>query len=155
MTKTIDTRIEQFSKALGAAVEACLWSTIPSIEDDGAQIAENADEYWASPETLTKVRGTIAYYMKGWFLENYESIEKAAEKLGGWEMIGHDFWLTSQGHGAGFWDRGLGDLGDKLTDTVQGFEGILGLYVESDDKGNEELKIDPYNVLDFNDQLYT
>ena len=28
---------------------------------------------------------------------------------------GHDFWLTRNGHGAGFWDRGLGELGDKLT----------------------------------------
>jgi len=30
-------------------------------------------------------------------------------------QFGHDFWLTRNGHGAGFWDRGLGKLGDKLT----------------------------------------
>lgn len=30
-------------------------------------------------------------------------------------QAGHDFWLTRNGHGAGFWDRGLGDLGDRLT----------------------------------------
>tara|TARA_Y100000310_G_C20550418_1_gene747771 strand:+ start:553 stop:924 length:372 start_codon:yes stop_codon:yes gene_type:complete len=30
------------------------------------------------------------------------------------EQIGHDFWLTRNGHGTGFWDRGLGDVGDKL-----------------------------------------
>jgi hypothetical protein len=29
--------------------------------------------------------------------------------------FGHDFYLTRNGHGAGFWDRGLGDLGDRLT----------------------------------------
>jgi hypothetical protein len=23
----------------------------------------------------------------------------------GFEQVGHDFWLTRQGHGAGFWDR--------------------------------------------------
>ena len=28
---------------------------------------------------------------------------------------GHDFWLTRGRHGAGFWDRGLGKLGDMLT----------------------------------------
>lgn len=33
-----------------------------------------------------------------------------------WELIGHDFWLTRNGHGVGFWDRGLGDLGDRLTE---------------------------------------
>lgn len=33
------------------------------------------------------------------------------------ERAGVDFWLTRNGHGAGFWDRGLGDL---RTDTVGG-----------------------------------
>lgn len=28
---------------------------------------------------------------------------------------GHDFWLTRNHHGAGFWDRDLGELGDVLT----------------------------------------
>ncbi len=30
------------------------------------------------------------------------------------EQVGHDFWLTREGHGVGFWDRGLGEVGDKL-----------------------------------------
>lgn len=29
--------------------------------------------------------------------------------------LGHDIALTVNGHGAGFWDRGFGDLGDRLT----------------------------------------
>lgn len=28
---------------------------------------------------------------------------------------GHDFWLTRNRHGAGFWDRGYGRVGDKLS----------------------------------------
>lgn len=31
------------------------------------------------------------------------------------DYFGHDFALTRNGHGAGFWDRGLGELGDRLT----------------------------------------
>jgi hypothetical protein len=31
------------------------------------------------------------------------------------EQAGSDFWLTRVGHGAGFWDRGLGAYGDVLT----------------------------------------
>lgn len=27
---------------------------------------------------------------------------------------GNDYWYTRNGHGTGFWDRGLGDAGDKL-----------------------------------------
>lgn len=30
-------------------------------------------------------------------------------------QAGHDFWLTRNHHGAGFWDRGLGERGDRLT----------------------------------------
>jgi hypothetical protein len=33
-----------------------------------------------------------------------------------YEKIGHDLWLTNQGHGAGFWDRNIDkDMEDKLT----------------------------------------
>jgi hypothetical protein len=32
-----------------------------------------------------------------------------------WDQVGHDLWLTRNGHGAGFWDRGLGEVGDRLT----------------------------------------
>ena len=41
---------------------------------------------------------------------------------------GNDLWLTSQGHGVGFWDRSElddGDLGDKLTAICQHNEAQL------------------------------
>lgn len=31
------------------------------------------------------------------------------------EQAGHDLWLTRNRHGVGFWDRGLGEAGDRLT----------------------------------------
>lgn len=31
------------------------------------------------------------------------------------EQLGHDFALTRNGHGAGFWDRDLGQIGEDLT----------------------------------------
>jgi hypothetical protein len=37
------------------------------------------------------------------------------------EMGGHDFWLTRNGHGAGFWDGELGDIGDRLTEASKAF----------------------------------
>lgn len=47
------------------------------------------------------------------------------------EMFGHDFWLTRNGHGAGFWDRGLGDLGLQLSDMARAY-GSSDLYVGDD-----------------------
>lgn len=40
----------------------------------------------------------------------------------GYAAAGHDLWLTSQGHGVGFWDRDeldADDLGDKLSALCQ------------------------------------
>ena len=37
------------------------------------------------------------------------------------ELAGHDFALTRNGHGAGFWDRGLGEMGDMLTDEAKAY----------------------------------
>jgi hypothetical protein len=36
-------------------------------------------------------------------------------------QMGHDFWLTRNGHGAGFWDRGLEQLGKDLTNVAKTF----------------------------------
>jgi hypothetical protein len=46
---------------------------------------------------------------------------------------GHDFWLTRNGHGAGFWDRGLGTVGDRLSKASKPY-GEVNLYIGDDDK---------------------
>lgn len=49
-------------------------------------------------------------------------MEKAGSLLDGIEpsQVGHDLWLSRNGHGAGFFDRGLGDVGDTLQDIARG-----------------------------------
>ncbi len=47
------------------------------------------------------------------------------------EQFGHDFSLTRNGHGAGFWDRGKGKLGDMLTDRCKVY-GSVDLYAGDD-----------------------
>ena len=47
---------------------------------------------------------------------------------------GHDFWLTRNRHGVGFWDRGMpGSLGQDLTEAAHGYGGV---------------DIDQYDMLD-------
>lgn len=41
--------------------------------------------------------------------------------------IGHDFYLTRQGHGVGFWDRGFGQVGEELTKWAKTY-GSINLY---------------------------
>lgn len=53
------------------------------------------------------------------------------------EQFGHDFWLTRNGHGAGFWDRAptrnteQDEIGEKLSTIARSFSGV-DLYVGDD-----------------------
>lgn len=49
--------------------------------------------------------------------------ELAGDLLEGFDesQAGHDFWLTRNGHGAGFWDGDYGDVGDDLTKIAKPF----------------------------------
>ena len=50
------------------------------------------------------------------------------------ETAGHDFWLTRNGHGAGFWDGDYeSDKGERLTKACEVF-GELYIWVNEDGK---------------------
>jgi hypothetical protein len=48
------------------------------------------------------------------------------------DFAGHNFCLTRNGHGAGFWDCGLGELGDQLTAACRPYG---SLYLSEDGEG--------------------
>lgn len=47
------------------------------------------------------------------------------------EAFAYDYWLTRNGHGAGFWDRGLGELGDVLSNKAK-MHGSVYAYAGDD-----------------------
>lgn len=49
-----------------------------------------------------------------------------------WDCAGHDFWFTRNGHGVGYWDRGLGELGERLTKATKAY-GEVYLYLGDDE----------------------
>lgn len=68
-------------------------------------------------------------------IESFVAVANEAGLLADMEdsRIGHDFTLTRNGHGVGFWDRGLGEVGDALTDLCETF-GEVSAYVGDDGK---------------------
>ena len=142
---------ERYTETLDGAVESALWSTIPTIAEDDDSMIEPAGQYEITDEEKMKLRGTLAFYIKDWFNENYDLLVEAVETvLIDWESVGHDFWLTSQGHGAGFWDRGLGELGDKLTDSCGGHSDIVSFYLTED---YTHVLVETHNITDFTGNL--
>jgi hypothetical protein len=104
-----------------AYVECALWS---SVDDDGDSLENNYDDANISPETLKQM------------VEDCESFEtdaedELAESGLDDERADHDFWLTRNGHGAGFWDEGLGKIGQTLTEKAEAY-GSFDLYVGDD-----------------------
>lgn len=50
------------------------------------------------------------------------------------EQAGHDLWLTSQSHGAGFWDGDWPLMGEELTRVCDKFFNTLDVYLGDDGK---------------------
>jgi len=110
-----------FDKFFAGYVDAALWS---SFDDQGNPLDENFGQRDISSETLRKMGEDV---WKFW-IDNDELISSDPEQAG------QDFWLTRNGHGAGFWDGGWpGDVGKRLTDAAHAY-GEFGLYVGDDGK---------------------
>lgn len=83
-----------------------------------------------SQEELLKIKNECLLFQN----ENQKELVETYKKLNYSESsAGHDFWLTRNGHGVGFWDRGLGDVGDKLSDASKLY-GQSDIYVGDDEK---------------------
>lgn len=109
-----------------AYVEAALWS---SADEHGESLEDNYSEDDLCSATLAKMREDCEDFIKANEADLKLYIERMkTEEYSGEALAGHDFWLTRNGHGAGFWDRGLGELGKRLTEEAKVYNGF-DLYV--------------------------
>lgn len=97
-------------------VECALWS---STDDDGTSLDENYSEDDVSEEAMRSIREDVEAFARD------NATDLAGMDSG---QAGHDFWLTRNHHGAGYWDRGLGEKGDRLTKASHAYGGS-DLYV--------------------------
>lgn len=111
--------------AVHGYVTALLWSSAYVVDQGGYESADNAaDDYELSDFSADDQASIVAdvYAMIAGQPESVRDFLAYLDRRSGLgtveevaEHFGHDFALTRNGHGAGFWDRGLGDLGDRLT----------------------------------------
>lgn len=96
---------------------AALWST---TDEHGEPLDAEYDIQDISAETLAQAIEDVTD-----FVDSNETllIESGLSE----EQIGHDFWLTRNRHGVGFWDRGLGAIGEALSDAARPY-GEVDLY---------------------------
>jgi thioredoxin reductase (NADPH) len=123
-------------------IATALWSSNDESDESGGEpLDKNYSADDLAPSTLEAIERDCAAFQK----KNAKLLEKAyGTSLGRRAPVGrkpgvtydasnagHDYWLSRNGHGAGFFDRDLGAVGDKLQEAAAA-EGESDLYVGDD-----------------------
>lgn len=104
---------------------AALWSSNDDSTESGG---EPFDKHWDVFHIHTESFEKMVEDCKRFQAENMELLLEGTA-----ERAGHDFWLTRNGHGAGFWDGDWPINGDALTTACKEY-GEVNLYVGDDGK---------------------
>lgn len=101
-----------------AYIECILFA---GIDDNDQPLDKNYSASDFSTEAMEKVQADCRKFQT-------ENAEMIANDL---EIAGHDFWLTRNGHGAGFWDGDWDEHGSVLTAAAKKF-GECDVYAGDD-----------------------
>lgn len=119
-------------------IECALWSESHSAEEGAKDPSDghSFDYLNFGPEDLTEearkeAATDVASFVQGALADLVGMAPR---------QIGHDFMLTRNRHGAGFWDRGLGEQGERLTKAANAY-GTAGLYLETIERDGEDHEI--------------
>lgn len=116
MSDYVDEMVEAF-------VEALLWAGLDwdnvkpeGTEDNPIPLDENYDADDVHPDALSEIRHDCeSFYEAHACILDWIRTRGLMSQWYSPGQCGHDFYLTREHHGAGFWDRGLGVLGEILT----------------------------------------
>ena len=114
-----------------AYCECAMWSSHDESDESGGDPIDAHYDLadWSDSAKRGAIKDCRAFQEKA-----ADLLAEAAERGFDDSSAGHDFWLTRNGHGAGFWDRNVlaeGDLGDRLAAVADEFKEI-DLYVGDD-----------------------
>lgn len=107
--------LDQFKQAY---ITCLLWA---EYDDNDEPLEYNYDESYFSPALQAQIDSDCEKF----FTANYDLIKSNIENAG------HDFWLTRNGHGAGFWDGDWPEHGDTLTTAGKEFPEVC-VYIGDD-----------------------
>ena len=130
ITKNFDDN--DFTQFFESYIAAALWSSV-SDDDDGITDEHDADDIDKKTLQYLVCVAYKFYRDTKCYIESEPEPPTCSNGSGPYAMAGHDFWLTSAGHGAGFWDGDWPKYGSLLTKCSEG-SGEITLYVGGDGK---------------------
>lgn len=129
---------------------ALIWTGLAvSADDDGTgetmdqldSFGADDDELWSMVDPASRaeaIRDCLSFLRRmadhlpasKWNVYARVTEDAAQGRWAAWEQAGHDFCLTRQGQGAGFWDRGADAAGEILTAWAKdaGNQQLTGTY---------------------------
>lgn len=111
-------KLDAFTEAY---LETALWS---ETDEEEKPLDRNFGISDFAPEAVDAAIKAAADFQQ----RNETDLDEAS---GDSEQHGHDFWLTRNGHGAGFWGRGYGAVGERLSKAAEAY-GSEDIYVGDD-----------------------
>jgi hypothetical protein len=109
---------------LSAYFECALWS---STDDEGEPLDDTYGLGDIDEASLASMAANADSFL------NHPGVRDAIDAAGGdYSQAGHDFWLTRNGHGAGFWDGDWPEPQATLLTQVSETYGEVDLYVGDD-----------------------
>lgn len=116
-------------------IDCALWSTTadPFSENDASLLERDQTKYTIEEATLAQmIRDCVQFYWN-----NRIDLEAIYETSNYYKQgnAGHDFWLSRNRHGAGFFDRGNDDVWDRLQESAQSF-GPVDLQLDKGEVGS-------------------
>lgn len=119
-----------------AYVECALWSTNDESNDAGGNpLDDNYTVFDIAPETLEAMARDCAAFQR----DNEADLHACYGVMGPYgarpgspENAGHDFWLTRNGHGAGFWDGDWTEPQAERLTAASKVYGEVSLYIGDD-----------------------
>jgi len=111
-----------FPEFFQAYLIAALWSSV--ISDDATEHpnkdGDPFDAHFSTDDITAEALETLrahafSFWSRMWFYIDHEKGKPGFSGDHNATQAGHDFWLTQNGHGAGFWDGDWPTYGDQFT----------------------------------------
>jgi len=136
MSQVTEKQVKEFIRGYLSA--ALFFSSFTPCDEDGNETGDTIEGLsgyeWAEgqAESLHEECQDFIQAQAADLLEYVAQIPCDLSQGTPWDYAGHDFWLTRNGHGVGYWDRGLGQLGERLTAASKAYGG-KDLYLGDDE----------------------
>jgi hypothetical protein len=114
----MDFSTQEIDQVVRGYVTCALWS---SCDEEEVPLDQSYDYLDITADAEAQMRAECIEFMEANAADLREYVERREiEPSEGtaFDYAGHDLWLTRNGHGTGFRDRGLGELGKRLTEAA-------------------------------------